>query len=259
MNKDRRALLRIIAVGPAVMGAAAEVLKAENVLPTPTNEDLVKAREAVEKQTGLIRSYDPRHIDVRTAALWDRARVPAGGAPVPDAVFGERTFPKYLPLFVDAIGTHPPGSWNFKTYADTNMQRGNSLPPPTGHIIERIMFLFLPGCAESDVAALMSRAYFELCLADRIVARCPLARCSAMGELESVVDIERDTNGHPRSARRALDAAVRAPFCLHLEKPIELLSMAHISMTLYTPEVFVNENRLDFYAFLDGTGIFGVQ
>lgn len=258
---DRRTFLKLSL--PSAAAAAALTAAPENVFEAASADDVERAR-ATEANRGIIRAELPGYLERRADALYDRVRVPAGGVRRrcysdgrlldPDEI---PAFPVHLPLFVDAIGQHPPGSWGFKSILETNMVRGNCLPPTESHLVERILFLFLPSNDQDDIAELVSKYWFEFRLDDKIVARATLALCPVVGEFEDLISV------NDRSAR-PFRRAVSLPYCFQVRKPIYIAPLQHFSFGLYTNGTddavpFVPRRDMDFYVFLDGTREFSVQ
>ncbi len=112
---------------------------------------------------------------------------------------------------------------------DTNMQRGNQLPPPCSHLVERILLLFDPGADPADIAG-VSRSYaFELRLDDKTVARAPVLRAPAVGTLDYLMG---PADG--RFPSRLQRKPVRLPneVAWHLARPVELLPLQHFQLFL---------------------------
>jgi len=184
--------------------------------------------------------YQGSHMQQRDHALYDVLRVPAGVK-----------VPKYWPFFTNPIGWNRPGSFDFKTYADTNMDTGSHLPPPRAQLVQRILFLWPPTNSDRDRDALAGGYYFEFQLGPKVYARAPLVKCPVLGHPK---DLFSDF-GTKRTPRRN---SIALPVSLNLAKPVFIESLMYFAMNLHG-EPFVPEADLELWAFLDGIGHFEVM
>lgn len=235
---DRRSFLNFALFAPA-LAASADGVELLNIIPADDQAAIDAAKKAVLDDPMVRVRHD--YMDVRDHALYDVLRVPAGAG-----------VPEWFPYFASPVGFNLPGSWDFKTYADTNTMRGNSLPPPNRFIVERIVFLFSPVMDESDRQKLTAGFWWELMLSDKVVARAPLAACPLVGEVGGLV--------WPASATiapRRNTVQLPAPYSIHLRKPVILESLQHFAMNLRGPE-FTAAGDINLFAMLDGVMAFSV-
>jgi hypothetical protein len=236
---ERRSFLNFALFAPAAVSDAAELL---NVIPVDDQPAINAAKQAVLSDP-LVRMQH-NYVDIRDHALYDVLRVPKGEA-----------VPEYFPFFSSPIGYNTPGTWRFKSYADTNSQRANSLPPPSRMIVERIVFLFSPVMAESDRQKLTSDFYWEFKLFDRVVARAPLAACPLIGE---VAELFLPAPAIARTSPRRAAVQLPAPYSIHLRKPVVLESLQHFSFDLYG-QAFTSAGDINLFVLLDGVCAFGIS
>lgn len=240
MGQGRRDFLRAIVMAPAGATAAAAVVKDRGGELNLSDEPAKVGAPYTGRYGHDACNYA---VDIRDHGLYDCIRIPAG-IQVRD----------WLPLFSNPIGHNRPGSWEFKTLADTNLYRGNSLAPPQSQRVERIAFLINPAADPDDINQLCSTYYWEFMLGQKVMARAPIARKPVFGEVADLFFISRDTS---RPGGRTT-VTLPKEMAIHLKNPVTIESMMHYSFDLYG-KPFVTRKQLELYVVLDGTGVFGVQ
>lgn len=246
---ERRHFLQFFALsGPAVV-AADSVHRAGGE---------VNIADAVQAARAFIEPLN-RYVDRQAHGLYDLLQIPKG-----------ETVPKVWSFFSVPVGAPRPGvcqhcgmghlsRYDCKTILDTNNLRANSFPPPESGDIDRICFLFSPAMDERDRNLLATRFYFEFQVGSRVVARAPLARARAVGDIRHLVSLP-PADALPSSVygRRIAASPLDAPFSLGLIKPVHIAPLQHFAFELHG-EAFEAHDTIELYAFLDGTHDFAVQ
>lgn len=210
------------------------------------NVDLERSRKAALAspwETGTLSDF----MEARSSSLYDSLFVEAG-----------RTLPERNAFFGAPIGSCSPGSFNYRSCLETNMQRSNQLPPPNAHTVESILISFPESTSDADRMMFSGMTWFELILSNKIVARAPLFRAAAVGELSDLM--EPDRRGRPYLTHRRKDVDLRSlPFCLQLKKPVQIAPMQQFEFWMFSRSEFTPVADFRVYVFLDGEGLFGVQ
>jgi hypothetical protein len=249
MSDSRRFFLKSFSLGAAALATADGLIaKAGGDLNVkPVRDAEIDAARARLKNHFAIEPAISSYVEVRDHALYDVLRVPAG-----------LQVPKYFPFVSAPVGYNQPGTWSFKTFADTNVVRANQLPPPCEMYVERILFLLSDRMHPDDRDQLAMSYWWEFMLADKVVARAPLARCPVTGDLASIIDFKREGEFNNPVARRRADVVIDSPYCMHLTRPIHIACMQQFAFNLYGRE-FATRGDVEMFALLDGVGVFGIQ
>jgi hypothetical protein len=231
--QDRRSFLKLFSGATAVVAGVATV----GVLP------LQAARSRRRPTFPGVAGARPGSVffDVRDHLLYDRIRFPQG-----------MVLPDSWQFFCQPIGYCQPGTFNQRTFADTNLYRANALPPPSSMLVERILLMFDPGSSDEDVAAAVKRFYFEFRLSDKVIARGPVALSASVGSTDWL------TTG--RGARRPV-SLVESECCIHIT-PAYIHALEQFSFEVRqgeTDTVHVLQKELAFTACLDGQYLFANQ
>ncbi len=184
---------------------------------------------------------DPTYVRVRPYAYYDRLVVPAG-----------EMMPESFPLFCQPIASNRPGSWDFKTRRDTNMQLSGCLPPPCELLLQRVAFVKSPG---TDISQLASSHTFSLQILNKIFLKGPVVFPGFQDIEESLLE-EFFIAGSSDFPYQRTPRAFRAPYDLSLH-PYRLVSLMYFSLKL-EGKPFVSPG-IDLLVFLDGRGTFAVQ
>lgn len=244
MGQGRRDFLRAIGMVPVTATAAIAVVKERGGELNLSDEPARLPAPYTGRYGHDACNYA---VDIRDHGLYDCLRIPAG-TEVRD----------YLPMFCNPIGYNRPGSWEFKTYADTNVYRANSLCPPEIQRVERIAFLINPAAHPDDINQLCSSYYWEFTLGQKIMARAPIARKPVFGDIADLFYNRRpESQGDPAGGKRK-ELKLPKEMAIHLKNPVTIESLMHYSFDLHG-KPFVTRNQLELYVVLDGTGVFAIQ
>lgn len=242
---DRRHFLQLFSLAPASVAAAEALTDRVNLAETP--EQIEQAKRAMAEVIGRPM---PGLSEVRAHACYDLMQIPEGEL-VPD-LWSFFTVPLGHPLPGKCVwcghGQGVPQLYS-KPPLHTNQLRANSFPPPETHTWDALVFIFNPRTHEEDRMDMVENFYFELRLADRIVAQGPLVRSRVVGNLHDLVAVD-------TGRRKAV--ALDAPYSIPFAKPIYVAPLQHFSLIL-RGHSFVSRSTIEMYAFLDGLGDFAVQ
>jgi hypothetical protein len=248
MDESRRFFMKSFSIGAAAL-ATADGLVAKaggdlNVAPVRNAE--IDAARARLKDHFTVEPALSSYVEVRDHVLYDSLRVPSGVE-----------VPPLHHFLSQPVGWYARGSWDQKSFADTNMVLGNQLPPPQEFYVERILFLLSDMMVPQDRDRLAMSYFFELMLMDKVVARAPLARCPVTGELASIVEFKNEGGSVMRRGVRR-NVTIDSPYCLHLTRPIHFPSLCQFGFTL-AGRPFKPVGNIEMFAMLDGVGVFAVQ
>ena len=104
--------------------------------------------------------YTAHTVDIVKTNLYDRVTKEK-----------KRHWPSTMHLFAYSIGQQDPMTSRIKTQIDTNMRRGNSLPPPSSFLIRRISFAFGADTDPAAAAILREESMWTFRLNERWYAR----------------------------------------------------------------------------------------
>ena len=166
--------------------------------------------------------------DSRRNGLYDRVLLRAG---VPT--------PREIVCFQRALGP-------LVTLVETNMQSAGILTHMQDAIICRFLFLFQPGCADTDVAAILRNYIWEFWIMQKVMQREPMLVCTMQGSMADLVEGFGVADngivkpyGRPYSFRLGNHSIYLPPLC-----QFKLV----IRGNSITPSA-----DIDFYSILDGT------
>lgn len=246
--QDRRSFLKLFSSATAAVAGVATI----GVVPLQAARS--RPRPKFPHAPGAI----PGFLEVRDHLLYDRIRFPEG-----------MVLPESWQFFCHPIGYSQPGSFRQRNFADTNMFRGNQLPPPCSMLVERILLMFDPGSDPRDVQAAVERFYFEFRLSDKVIARGPVALSASVGAPEGLTFTSgsRPTmwstgkNAAPGRGERRPVSLIESECCVHIT-PVYIQPLEQFSFGIWQGEadtVHVLQKELAFTACLDGQCAFACQ
>lgn len=178
-------------------------------------------------------------LDRGPGALYDRLTLKAGQS-LPGYPYSFFNYP------VGSVG--PDGK--VRTYLDTNIQWANCLPAPNAAVVERVLFVFQPGCNQAERDRFISQTYFEFKIAEKTRRRAPLV----LGAVEA------------DAAQMVVEAQGKLVDMKHVGQnlsvrvgPCYIPSLVPFDLRLYSNPFYTPKHDLDMYVFLDGTEDRGVQ
>jgi hypothetical protein len=183
-------------------------------------------------------------VHVRDHMVYDRVRFPKG-----------MELPAYWPFFCHPIGHCEPGTFRVRTFADTNLERGNQFPPPSSMLVERLLLTFEPGADQEDIKTVVERYFFEFRVSNKVMARGSVSLSASVGSLDSLVEPDLKHRG-----KRLPVSLVESECCVHLT-PVYIHALEQFSFDLHATEAppYVLRKDLALSACLDGQYAFGIQ